>query len=301
MWIPYDLQGHLKAESAPATIDQSKADRSERDIVVGFFVRNPVTQTWEIDVAAESATDVLQTTIGSAAAVVAFYGGEAGKVNEIIYRLKASSPLEAFTACYRDVEDRLARWTLELGRGMAIAGWQIADPRHKARWRCTPSRPSALPLDPSAIEGAPPSHRALVNLYRDARNASDPALRLLCAISILRSWRHREEPFASTDRRLAYMGGHRREHLVTFEMLVHSGAIATAPDLRDRSFEDLIDRLELLREAIVRHLDRPYDDISGFEARSALVQMANLADVAAREVLLAELALCGSSEMLLAS
>ncbi|WP_046862881.1 methylamine utilization protein MauJ [Microvirga massiliensis] len=301
MWIPYGLQGHLKAESAPATIEQSKADRSERDIVVGFFVMNPVTQTWEIDISAASATDVLQTTIGGVAAVVAFYGGDAGKVNEVIYRLRAPSPLEAFTVCYRDLEDRLARWALELGRGMAIAGWQIADPQHKARWRCTPFRPSAVALDPTVIEGAPPGHQAVLALYRNARNASDPAWRLLCAVSILRSWQRQEEPFASTNRRLAYTGGHRREHRVTFEMLVHSGAIATAPDLRDRPFEDLIDRLEPLRETIMRQLDRPHGEMSGFEARSALVQMANLADTAAREVLLEELAFCSTSEMLLAS
>ena len=178
MWIPYGLPGQLKAESAPETIKHSRADRTKRDMLAAFFMRNPATEAWEIDITADTATEIVHTIIAGTEAVIAFYGNDAGKLNEVIYRLRASCPQEVLTACHRDVENRLSRCALELGRGMAVAGWRLADPLHAARWRCTPFRPSALPFDPTSSEETPESHRRLVGLYRDARNAGDPAWRL---------------------------------------------------------------------------------------------------------------------------
>ena len=63
MWIPYDLMGSLKPETSAATIERSKADRTVRDVIVGFFVRNPVTQTWEIDVKIDALDRVLAEPI----------------------------------------------------------------------------------------------------------------------------------------------------------------------------------------------------------------------------------------------
>lgn len=302
MWIPYGLPGQLKAESAPETVRRSRADTAERDILVSFFLRNPATEAWEVDVTAETATGIVETTIAGAAAVIGFYGNDAGKLNEVIYRLQATCPLKALAACHRDVEERLSRCSLELGRGLAVAGWRLADPLHGARWRCTPFRPSALAFDPASPDATPESHRRLVALYRDARNAGDPAWRLLCARAILRAWREREEPFASTDRRAAQAGAPRRDRVVSFDMLVHSGALACAPDLQDRPFESLVDRLDDLCAGVLDSLDgRPGDaDPIGLPSRPLLAQMANLADLAAREVLMEELALCRSQELALA-
>ena len=112
-----------------------------------FFVRNPITQSWEIDIRAEAVKEVLRVDLDGMSAEIACYGDDSGKLSEIIYRVKGTEPYAAFDACRHDLEDRLARWTVEIGRGMAIAGWRVADPANEARWRCTPYRPSALDLD----------------------------------------------------------------------------------------------------------------------------------------------------------
>lgn len=43
MWIPYDIRASLKADSPPEAIRQSLADAEPREFLVGFFLRNPVT------------------------------------------------------------------------------------------------------------------------------------------------------------------------------------------------------------------------------------------------------------------
>lgn len=189
MWIPYDLTGSLKPETAASTIARSQADRSVRDVLVGFFVRNPVTQTWAIDIRADAVTQVLNVRIDDMPTEIACYGDDAGKLNEIIYRVRSADPAAAVDACRQDLEDRLARWALELGRGMAIAGWRVADPQNEARWRCTPFRPSALDLDLEAAAFAPDDLKPLLRAYQCARNASDPAWRLLNAFTVLKRWR----------------------------------------------------------------------------------------------------------------
>ena len=62
MWIPYDISGSLKAATAPETIRQSRADLSLRVFLVGFLLRNPVTQAWELDLVADPALPGVRIT-----------------------------------------------------------------------------------------------------------------------------------------------------------------------------------------------------------------------------------------------
>ena len=109
MWIPYDLTGSLKGETSAASLQRSQADRSVRDVLVGFFVRNPITQSWEIDIRAEAVKEVLRVDLDGMSAEIACYGDDSGKLSEIIYRVKGTEPYAAFDACRHDLEDRLAR------------------------------------------------------------------------------------------------------------------------------------------------------------------------------------------------
>ena len=86
-------------------------------------------------------------------------------------------------------------------------------------------------------------------------------------------------------------------------MLVHSGALASAPELQDRPFEVLVDRVEELSNSVLDTLDSPVEsvDLLALGSRPLLAQIANLADLAAREVLLEELALCRSAGLALTS
>lgn len=293
MWIPYDLMGALKPETPAPSVEASKADRSARDIVVGFFVRNPVTQTWEIDVRAEAVNRVYFRDLQGMKAEIAFYGDESGKLNEIIYRVQGADPFAALAACRQDVDERLARWALELGRGMALAGWRVADPRHGARWRCTPFRPSALDIDLDAVEHVPDDLKALIRIYQRARNASDSAWRLLNANAVLRPWREGRAPFPPTAARTG--------RTVTFDMLVHSGAASCCAGLRDRPLIEFIDMARELGDRLVYALERPDANAVDDEVGARLAPIASLADLAAREVLLGEIARRQGEAMALAS
>lgn len=295
MWIPYDLTGSLKAETPAATIQRSQADRAVRAVIVGFFVRNPITQSWEIDVRADAVRDVHTVEVDGMPAEIACYGDASGKLSEIIYRIRSAEPFAAFDACRHDLEDRLARWTLELGRGMAVAGWRVADPTNEARWRCTPFRPSALDLDLAAVDFAPDDLKPLLRLYQRARNASDPAWRLLNAYVVLSCWRAGKAPFPSKLPRPA--------STVTVEMLVHSGTLGSAVTFKDQPLTALVDALEVWRDAVLRGLETPDDGAYGLrgEARWRLAHMASLADLAARETLLREIARRRGSDLALAS
>lgn len=291
MWIPYGLNASAKAETPAASIGQSRADRSERDVMVGFFVRNPITLAWEIDIRADALGGVRHETIEGMPAVIGFYGNDAGKLDEIIYRVTSPDPFAALAICRDDLENRLARWTLQLGRGMAIAGWRLADPTHDARWRCTPFRPSALDLDLDAVSSVPDDMKPALRLYQRARNASDPAWRLLNAFAVLRAWRDGAAPFARDARRA--------ERTITFDMLVHSGALACAPELRDRPLTALVDLLDGMRGAILQGLEAP--SVTPGDASPHLAPMASLADLAAREALLGEIGRRQDMDMALAS
>lgn len=295
MWIPYDLTGSLKGETSAASLQRSQADRSVRDVLVGFFVRNPITQSWEIDVRAESAKEVLTVALDGMPAEIACYGDASGKLSEIIYRIKSAEPYAAFDACRHDLEDRLARWTLELGRGMAIAGWRVADPANEARWRCTPFRPSALDLDLDAVAFAPDDLKPLLRVYQRARNASDPAWRLLNAYAVLTCWRAGKAPFPAKPRRPI--------PTVTLEMLVHSGTLGCAVTFKDQPLTVLIDALEVWRDAVLQDLEAPGEGTHGLrgEARWRVAHMASLADLAARETLLREIARRRGADLALAS
>lgn len=284
MWIPYDLVGSLKPETSADSVERSKADRSVRSVLVGFFLRNPVTQVWDIDIRTDSVNRALTAAVDGQRAEIAFYGGESGKLNEVIYRTNAADPFNALDACRSDLDERLARWTLELGRGMAVAGWRLADPANGARWRCTPFRPSALDLDLEAMEFAPDDLKPLARLYQRTRNASDPAWRLLNAYAILKRWRAGDAPFRRACEPPIPM--------VTFEMLAHSGALACALEFKDRPLSVLVDELRNWRDAALDDLEAPGEgaDLERAGANSRFARMAGLADLAARETLMLEIA-----------
>lgn len=293
MWIPYGLLGPLKAESAPETVRSSAADKADREFLIGFFVRNPVTQAWEVDVLLSEGSRSETLDLNGTAAVMSLFPNDAGKLDEIIYRVTATGAEPALDACYGHVNDQLASWAIRLGRGMALAGWRIADLKHEARWRCVPFRPSALELKQQVIDTAPESHKNLMKLYREARNATAPAWRFLCATAILKAWHDREDPFATTDRAALEVGKSRREHSVSFELLMHSGAAGSVAEFKDRPFGDLVEYLEPLRQDVLRELSGSYAGTLSADRRTAALhaELANLADVCAREVLMEELSL----------
>ncbi len=281
MWIPYDIRGSLKAETDIDTIRRSRADSGLRDFLVGFHVRNPVTQAWELDIVASPEGDeIVVRSADGAPMVLKFCANESGKVGEVLVQLRAGSPEAALARAHDALQRRLLRYVVETGRGMAIAGWRIADTTHNARWRCTPFRPSALQIDHDRLNEMPSDLQPMVELMQRARNAADAATRFLSAYSIL----------------VAAVRGHpalaraRADGLrVSQEMLVHAGAMTLAPQLNGCSLAELMTVLKSQRDRLVTPeglLAAAADDL---QSQQALARLANLGDLIAHRLLRQEL------------
>lgn len=281
MWIPYDLRGSLKAEGDGAAVAASRSDARRRDFVVGFLVRNPVTQAWELDVVASRAgEEIIVDDDGAGVVALRLCGNEAGKLAEVVVGLAATSADSALERAHDLLQRRLLRCIVETGRGMAIAGWRLADPTHGASWRCTPFRPSALRLDHTALAAIPADLQPVAELYQRARNASDAASRLLPAYAIL----------AAALRGLPALARARSaEFRISREMLVHAGAVELDAELNGRSLAVLLARLQPEHDRLVgpAGLLLPVGD--GLARQRELARLANLADLAAHRLLQREL------------
>lgn len=274
MWIPYDISGSLKAASPQETVRQSRADLTPRPFLVGFLLRNPVTQSWELDLTADPAgTELVQGDL-----TMTLHGNEAGKLAEVIVRVTAPSATEALETAHAALTHRLLRYVVETGRGMAIAGWRVADMAHDARWRCTPFRPSALTLDHAALGPIPSDLAPLAELFQSARAATESGARLLAAFAFLHAAQGHAPALAHSD-----ITGFR----VTTEMLVHAGADDTT--LAGLDLGGLLEALQPWHDRLVGPggIRRPLcDDLA---TRQQLSRVANLADIAAHRLLAAEL------------
>ncbi len=280
MWIPYDIRSSLKAETAPETVRLSQADGSSRDFIVGFYLRNPISQSWELDVVADTEPLDIPAGPGAPGAHIFIYGNEAGKLGEVIYQLPATAAEEALMTAHKDFQPRLMRYLAEIGRGMAIGGWRIQDMSHGARWRCTPFRPSAMELDFEALQPVERDLAPFVELFQRARNAFDAASRLMAGFAVLKAAQNRHPALANSGADLLR---------VTQEMLIHSGALAWPQPLQDLTLDQLIDLMHPHHDRLItpdRVLAPVPDDLP---AQRSLAQLANLSDLIAHRLIQAEI------------
>lgn len=276
MWIPYDVRASLKGESDRETLRLSRADGLRRDFLVGFYLRNPVTQVWELDLLADEASPELPASLPGATFTPC--PNEGGKLAEVIYRLPATSAQEALHLAHDDLQPRLLGWLVQAGRGMAIAGWRVADMTHGARWRSTPFRPSALRID-LGLAPADPDLAPFLDLFQRARNAPDAAGRMLAAFAILSA--------SLSHPALAASGA--RTMRIGQDLLIHSGAIALTDRLMDMALPDLVVHLRPEHDRLIAPDGVLAPLVLDLAAQKRLALLANLADLAAHRLILAEL------------
>lgn len=276
MWIPYDIRGSLKPASPPGTIRLSRNDESRREFLVGFFLRNPVTQQWELDVvAAPEGEEIAEGDLR-----LRFFGNDDGKLSEIVVKVVEGSASGALARAHDALQRRLLRYVVEAGRGMAIGGWQVADLAHGARWRCTPFRPSALTLDHAALPPVAADLVPFAALFQRARNAPDAATRLMAAASVLHAAKEGHPA-------LAHCGA--ADFRVRREMLVHAGAAEDAADLVGQGLGVLLAALRPSHERLTGEGGFMAATAGDLASEQELARMANLADLVAHRLLTAEL------------
>ena len=276
MWIPYDVRASLKGESDRETLRLSRADGQRREFLVGFYLRNPVTQAWELDLVAEDGLPELSASLPEASFTAC--PNEAGKLAEVIYRMPATSAAEALHLAHDDLQPRLLSWLAQVGRGMAIAGWRVADMTHGARWRCTPFRPSAMRVD-FALAPVDRDLAPVVELFQRARNAPDAASRLLAAFAVLSA--------AMTHPAMTASGATTMR--ITQDMLIHSGAMTLPDKLMDIPLAELMALLRPEHDRLVGRDGVLLPVLDDLAAQKRLALLANLADLVAHRLIQAEL------------
>ncbi len=202
MWVPYLLLEPWKPECSRDLVHESFEDNEERDFLIGFYLKNPVTNEWDVDLQLDDShheEQLAQLDAKQQRIIMGFYRGDAGRLNEIVCKTRDINPKAALERCYGHTSRLLNLWAVSLGRGLGIAGFRVADPKHGTKWRSVPFRPSALMFSFPNYQGLSDEHNALAWLYREGRNTQSPAYRLLCSYNILEAWSKRLGVFGRTD------------------------------------------------------------------------------------------------------
>ncbi len=291
MWFPYSLPVQWKAESERSHINDSLADNTEREFLIGFYLHNRVTREWEVELRLEEPYWMAATEQDPAVSV-GYYPNETGQLTEIICRIRESSSATALKRCHHQVSRILDCWSVMKGRGFAILGFRVADLTHDARWRALPHRPSAETFELPPCDVLPEAYWTMMALYREARNSSSDTYRLLCCDKILRVWAKHADPFNLLRTRAAELRCElAQDYRVDREMLALSGLANTRPELEGIRFNDLLNSITPLRDWAVDVLSEEIlpPDLDDYEHGLELASVANLVDLAAHRILAAEI------------
>jgi hypothetical protein len=286
MWIPHNQLGPLRAESSREVIEASQAATEERLFVVGFILCNTLTKAWETDLLVVPDEAKREIEIDGRPATLHASANVAGKLHELIYTFQATSAADALAPAYRHVNVELDKLALQYGRSFDLVGWRLADVEYEARWRFVPFRPSAL-LPEAKTGPLPEAYAEALQLYRQARNAVSPAWRLVASGAIVDAAVSRRAPFDSGDIDYAALP-------VAVDVLVRSGTLMTHPELKDANMAAVRDLVEAARKLQLERLGKfgaspVADERHGFASTTELVALANLADLAAHNLLTASL------------
>jgi hypothetical protein len=216
----------------------------------------------------------------------------AGKLEELIYNVRSSGAIPALADCYQDIVKRLEGLILKSGRGIEIVGWRVVDVEHGARWKCLPSRPSAV-AQSAMLHDYPPQYHEMMRLYRESRCATSARWRLICAGTILDAAVMSRDPFRPDE---ATEEANAADSIrITNDMLIRSNAIIMHPDLKGATVVDFHAVLEPKRQALLKGLlpsERgEFAANPSYHDDLADAAVANLADLLARELLVLRLGL----------
>ncbi len=230
MWFPYTLPSQWKAECDRERVHDSQADTSVREFLIGFYLRNPISQEWQVELHLEEPQWIdFEYRNGSISA--GFYPHDEERLAEILCRVQEQDPVKAVEYCYGFVARLLNYWSVWYGRGFGIDGYRIADLRHEARWRVVPHRPSSEQFAVPDMGHSSADLDGLFELYRTVRTSNNPVDRFLCAYKLVTLIIHSQVPPEMSELVEA--------ETVTKETLVISGMIKYRPELEGRRVAEL--------------------------------------------------------------
>ena len=231
MWFPYTLPAQWKTECDRERVHDSEADSSLREFLVGFYLRNPISQESQVELHLEEPQWIdFEHKDGHISA--GFYPHDEERLAEILCRIQEHDPVSAVECCYTFVNRLLNFWSAWYGRGFGIDGFRVADLRHEARWRAVSHRPSSELFTLPEIEGSDEQMDRLFDLYRTVRTSNNPEHRFLCAYKLIRLICNSEIDSADLHELV-------ESEMVTRETMVISGLIKYRPELEGKQITEL--------------------------------------------------------------
>lgn len=279
MWFPYTLPAQWKAECDRERVHDSQADTGLREFLVGFYLRNPVSQELQVELHLEEPQWVDFEYRGSSISA-GFYPHDEDRLAEILCRVQEADPLKAVENCYGFVSSLLNYWSAWYGRGFGIEGYRVADLRHEARWRVVPHRPSSELFAVPDIERCNEELDALLGLYRIIRTANNPEYRFLCAYKLIMLLTNPDAVPLNLHELTA-------AETVSKETLVISGMIKYRPELENKPVSELPELFQNWRETLLASISdtREPGEIPGLAQLDELGCISNLLDITCHRVL----------------
>lgn len=296
MWVPYLALGPLKVEGDEEAARASFGDRTQRPFLIAYLLDSPFRRELESDFALNSERELFLVDADGCRLPARLCPGRNGRLAEILLSLEARSAEEALARSWRAVSAACSRWTVASGRGVAVAGFRIADLRHRARWRVVPFQPSTVPLPELPATALRPPHRLLLRAYEEARRGRSAVLRLLACWRVLTAFLEGREPFATTDRLAAARGLARSALEVSRLDLVLADCRALFGEPTPLALARVRDwlRPHVARARSLFEPEGPIEEAEAwfaFEAERELISAANLLDLIAHRLLAEELRL----------
>lgn len=296
MWIPhFGLIPWPNEKIDQNLIKKSKEDKSERDFYVGFYLEN--CDTREIKDSSVSLErdqfKKLNKKDGTLLIEIKLIKNEHNRLAIIDSRLKSNNYYDALRDSYNIIcSYLLSIQSFQSGANLAIWGIIIKDDLYKTEWICKPQYGVPDPLKLPEIISMGDEFKAVLALYREAKNNPSPYYRFFCYYKILEAFYERSDIFRKIDRIIKEknLPIKRPRRRITKDNLVYALVDPNSSYLGmayGKFFEELRSN-ERLKVAHVFPKDKPFVNLDDFDLYTEYAYIGNLADLVSRQLLLDE-------------
>jgi len=297
MWIPhFGLVPWASDKIDQSLIRKSEEDKTVRFFYVGFHLENCDRRKVNDSTVAleEDKFKKLNRGDGELIIEMKLIKNEHNRLAKIDSRVKSNFYYSALRDAYNIVTAYLLSiQSFQSGANLAIWAVAIKDDVHKAQWVCKPQYAVADPLKLPEVIGMEDEFKAVLALYREAKNNASPYYRFFCYYKILEAFYERSDVFRKIDRIISEknLPIKRPKRKITKGNLVYAlvGPNSKYLDMPYGKFFQELRSNERLKVAHTFPKDKPFVSLDDFDLFTEYATLGNLADLVAHQLLLDEL------------
>lgn len=204
MWIPhFGLVPWPGDKIDQSLIKKSENDKSERFFYVGFHLENSDARKINDSTVALEKDEFkkLNREDGTLILELKLMKNEDNRLAKIDTRLKSDNYYNALRNSYNIVTSYfLSIQSFQAGANLAIWAIVIKDDVHEVQWVCKPQYATPDLLKIPEVIGMGDEFKAVLALYREAKNNPSPYYRFFCYYKILEAFYERSDVFRKIDR-----------------------------------------------------------------------------------------------------